>query len=79
MKKDQSDKPSKPKSYRVVLKSGKHAVFTNDNNFDNYEARLLSGMYGIATGRTNEQITPETVLKIEEVVEDEEADIDNQP
>jgi len=34
-------------SYKVTLKSGDYSIFTNDNNFDDYTDRLMSGIYGI--------------------------------
>lgn len=65
-------KDPKPRSYRVILKTGDHATFINDNYFENFEARLLSGMYGISTATgENLKITPETVARIEEVDLDE--------
>lgn len=61
-----------PKSYKVILKSGDYGVFTNNNHFENYPDRLLSGVYGIVNGKgDNLPITPETVLRIEEVTEEE--------
>lgn len=64
---------STPKKYKVTLKSGDWAVFSNDNNFDNYQARLVSGIYGIASPNgDNLKITPETVASIQEVDENNE-------
>ena len=59
----------KSPAYKVTLKTGDHAIFPNDNNYDNYEQRLLSGMYGIVSTMTKEniRITPENVLSIEKV------------
>ena len=61
-----------PKSYKVTLKNGDHSIFTNSNNFDNYEDRLVSGMYSITTANRTTAITPETVASIEEVDNSEE-------
>ena len=61
-----------PKSYKVTPKNGDHSIFTNSNNFDNYEDRLVSGMYSITTANRTTAINPETVASIEEVDNSEE-------
>jgi hypothetical protein len=59
---------SKHYHYKVTLKTGDYSVFPNDNNYENYEERLLSGIYGISTASGDfVQITPETVQKIKKV------------
>ena len=37
----------KPKTYQVVLKSGDTGIFINDNNYEDYLSRLVSGIYSI--------------------------------
>lgn len=60
----------KQRIYRVVLKTGDYGDFSNDNNFDNYEDRLVSGLYSISTpGGDFIKITPETVARIEIITE----------
>ena len=67
------EKKDKPKSYKVILKSGDFAVFPNNNNYNNYPDRLVSGIYGVVNGNgENLPITRDTVLSIEEVTDDAE-------
>lgn len=54
-----------PMSYKVILKNGDFGVFRNDNNYDNYEDRLMSGAYGITTAYRDTKITLDSVLRIE--------------
>lgn len=55
-----------PRAYKVILKNGDFGTFRNDNGFDNYEERLLSDIYSILTPSRTTQITPDSVLRIEE-------------
>jgi DNA-directed RNA polymerase subunit RPC12/RpoP len=55
------------KHYKVTLKSGDFGIFSNDNRFDNYPDRLVSGMYGVSTATQNLPITRDTVASIDEV------------
>jgi DNA-directed RNA polymerase subunit RPC12/RpoP len=55
------------KHYRVTLKSGDFGIFSNDNRFDNYTDRLVSGMYAITNRTQTLPITAETVASINEV------------
>lgn len=63
------DEDQKPKRYhyKVTLKTGEYSTFPNDNNFENYEDRLISGVYGITTKDGTTQITPDTVASIEKI------------
>ena len=63
---------NQPKSYKVTLKNGDHSVFTNGNNFDDYENKLVSGMYSITNADRTTPITPDTVSNIEEIDTSEE-------
>lgn len=70
-----NEQPIKPRSYKVTLKSGDYAVFTNRNHFENYENRLISGIYGIVKGSgQNLPINADTVLSIEEIEEEQTTD-----
>ncbi len=69
------DQKSRPKSYKVILKTGEYAVFTNDNNFDNYSDRLVSGIYSITTASGTTPITPDSMLSIEEVETENDKEI----
>jgi hypothetical protein len=63
-----NESQNKADAYLVVLKTGDHAVFTNNDRRESYLDRLVAGIYGIvgATGHNN-LITPETVLGISQV------------
>ena len=58
-----------PTSYKVILKNGDFGVFRNDNGYDNYEDRLISGAYGVTTAYRNTQITPDNVVRIETFID----------
>lgn len=65
-----NDDNSKPvQHYKVTLKSGDFGIFSNDNHFDDYPSRLVSGLYNIMALNSNQSIaiTPETVASINEV------------
>lgn len=66
-----------PNSYKVVLKTGDYGIFTNENFFDNYENRLLSGIYSIMPKAPNQNvpITPDTVASITQVCSHCQADL----
>ena len=71
----------KPNSYKVTLNTGDHAVFTNENNLDDYLQRLTSGTYGIVSTRNNQNIpiTTENVSSIVQVCSHCQADIATDP
>jgi hypothetical protein len=65
----------KPLTYRVILKSGTYGDFTNDNHFDHYKDRLISGIYSITDpGGEFERVTLQSVLRIDELKEDDQTD-----
>ena len=70
-----------PNSYKVTLKTGDHAVFTNNNNFKDYESRLLSGIYGIVSALTNQymRMTLDSVASIAQVCSHCHADLPKEP
>lgn len=53
--------------YKVTLKSGAHSVFANDNRFEDYTDRLVSGIYSITTSTEVMPINLETVAEIRKV------------
>lgn len=57
------------KSYLVTLKSGDTGIFANDNHFENYPERLLSGMYSIIPRRGGDaiQLNTSTVVSVQEI------------
>lgn len=67
----------KPESYKVTLTTGDHAIFTNNNRFDDYPSRLLSGIYGIMSPRNRQNIpmTSESVASIVQVCSHCHADL----
>jgi len=56
-------------AYKVILKNGENAIFTNDNNYNNYEDMLVGlGIYAITTKDKSYPINAETVDRIERIV-----------
>lgn len=54
-----------PTSYKVTLKNGDFTTFRNENNYDDYEDRLISGTYAVTTSLRSTPINADTVLRIE--------------
>jgi hypothetical protein len=58
-----------PMSYKVTLKNGTFTVFKNDNGYDDYEDRLLSGDYGAVTAYGETKITADNILRVDAFIE----------
>lgn len=60
---------SEPRYYRVTLKSGETATFTDTNNRPNYPGLLATGIYSIfpTDGSDFIPISADNILSIEEV------------